>query len=116
MTFELGKSTIKTITGTVTIMEPGDDGKKKPVSKLKVTTRILPRSEFLDLCAQNDDCHICKTLVEKIEAGDSTTTVAEYTPALMDEIFEHEWQFNPIFEFVMRTNNERMGRALQLKN
>jgi hypothetical protein len=117
MAFELGKTDISTITGKVDIMQPGDNGTKRKVATLKVTTEVLTRSEFIELTQQaGGDREVAKRLVKNIEAGDSTTQVAPYTPELMDDIFEIDWQFAPIFDFVLGANNERIGRALRAKN
>lgn len=117
MSFQLGKSEIKSIEGKVTIYQPTNNGSKKPVATLKVTTRVLPKSEFIDLTVNTaSDCELCKALVIDIKPGDENTQAVDYSPELMDEIFEFEWQSLPILEFVMKANSERMARALQLKN
>ena len=116
MTFELGKSSVKTLTGKVAIYQPQDDAPRKKVATLKVTTCILPRTEFFELLSSLDDKELAKHLVKNIEAGDSHTTAVTYTPELMDEIYEIEWQFAPILDFVVRANNPKFAQALAVKN
>lgn len=117
MALVLGKTDIKTITGKVDIYAPADDGRKKKAGRLKVTTKVLPRSEFVALTeASENDKEVARDLIINIEAGDNDTQVPDYDPAFMDDIFEIDWQFNPIFDFVLAANNERVGRALKGKN
>lgn len=117
MSLKLGKSTIATMSGKVSIFAPGDNGSKKKVGTLKVTVEVLPRTQFLEVTQSSaNDGEVAKRLVKNIEAADDQTEAVLYTPELMDEIFEIDWQFNPIFEFVMAANNEQLGKALKRKN
>ena len=117
MAFQLGKSDIKTITGKVDIFTPQDFGGRSKAGSLKVTVQVLPRSEFLDMTRMaENDAELVKRLVLDIGAGDSKTEVAPYTEDLVDEIYEIDWQFDPILTFVLQANSGRIGRALKAKN
>jgi len=117
MNLILGKNTISELTSKIDVYAPAGNGRKKKAGSLNVTVQVLPRSEFealADSC--ENDKEIARALVRNIEAGDAATQVAEYTPDMMDDIFEIDWQFYPIFEFVLTANNERLGKALKAKN
>ena len=117
MAFQLGKSGIKTITGKVDIFEPLDFGARRKVGSLNVTVEVLPRSEFADLVdAVRHDREVARQLVKNIEPADAQTVTEEYRPELMDELYEIDWQFDPIFELVMQANSSRLRRALRTKN
>lgn len=116
MSFALGKTTQKTLTGKVAIYQPQDNGAKKKVATLTITTDVLPRTEFFTLVESCDDKELLKQLVKNIESGDQQTETIAYTPDLMDDIYEIEWQFGPILDFVMRANNPRFAQALAAKN
>lgn len=117
MSLTAGKTDIKSLTAPVEIFAPGDDGKRTKVGTFRVTTKILPRSEFVELTkSAKDDCAIARELIVNIEAGDKNTNVAPYTPELVDDIFEINWQFDPVLDFVLAANNERLGKVLKVKN
>lgn len=116
MSLILGKSEVKQLSGKVAIYEPRDNGERKKVGTLTVTTEILPRTEFFALVDSTGDLDLAKRLVKNIESGDKDTETASYTPDLMDDIYEIEWQFGPILDFVMRANNPRFAQALAVKN
>lgn len=117
MSLVLGKSDIKEITGKVTVYKPTGSGTSKKAGVLKVTVEVLPRTQLSDLLALGEgDLAVAKRLVKNIEAGDDVTQAAPYTPALMDEIFEYDWQFAPIYDFALAANNERLARVLKAKN
>lgn len=115
--FELGKSDITSITSKVPLYQPSADGTRRKVGVLKITVEVLPRTEFQQLTREAaNDCEVAKRLIKNIEPGDSTTKVPPYTPELLDEVFEIDWQFTQIFDVVMAANNERLARALRAKN
>lgn len=117
MAFVLGKSSISTITGKVKIYEPRDNDAKKHVATLAVTTKVFPRTEFVEMCDKsNNDAELCKEMITDIKSLDGLADVPEYKPDLIDDMFEYEWQFTPVLEFVMRSNSESMGRAIARKN
>lgn len=115
--FELGKSDISTITGRVELLAQGDNGSRKRVGAVRVTTNVLPQEEFIQAISDaGGDAELLKRLIKNIEAADEATQVPPYTPDLIDAIFQTWWQFQPIFDFVMTANNPRLAQALKLKN
>lgn len=112
----LGKNHIHSITRKVDLYEPTSTGAHKKAGTIKVTVKVLNRSDLQELVNNNDDKEIVRALVLDIQAGDSTTQVPEYTPDLIDDIFEVDWQFTPILEAVLMANSERLGRVLKQKN
>ena len=117
MSLTLGKTDIESITGKVELFTPADNGIRKKAGTLKVTTRVLPRSEFAELTeSAEDDLVVVKAMLLNIEAADKDTTVPTYSADLLDEIFEIDWQFDPLLDFVIAANSHRLGRAMKAKN
>jgi len=116
MSFVLGESHIKSVTGKVDIYTPLHEGRRRRVARLEVTVRTLPRDEFMDLLNSCTDIEVAKALIENIKPGDAATQATEYTPDLVEKIYQYGWQFHPIYEFVLAANDERLQRSLHQKN
>lgn len=113
---QLGKSEIKTLTDKITLMEPVDMARKKKAGVIKVTVEILPRTEFQEALTSLTDKELVKRLVTNIESADEKTQVPPYTADLIDEVYEIEWQFVPIRDWVVRANSESIAGLLRVKN
>lgn len=116
MSLVLGKNTTQHITKTIDLYEPIDAEHKRKAGSVRVTVRILPRSEFLDLIARGDDVETAQALIDNIVAADSTTQVPPFEPGLIKDLCEVSWQIAPILTWAIDANHPNFVRGLAEKN
>lgn len=120
MSFIPGKITTPVITGKITLFEPTANGNKRKAGALDVTCKKLSKTDFEELRDGFDDdmdLNLCRELITDIKGAmkeDGSPWLL--SDGLLDAMYQVDWQFNPIVDFMLSVNNERIGRALKAKN
>jgi hypothetical protein len=120
MSFVPGKLNTTTITGKVHLYEPTADGGRRKAGTLEVTAKKLPKPEYnalRDGFTDEVDLNLCRELVTDIKgAMREDGSPWPLSDGLIDALYTVDWQFNPVVDFVLGINEERIARVLKGKN
>lgn len=116
MSLVLGKSSIKQLSKVIELYEPLDNGRKKKAGKIRVTVEVLPRAEFQDFWTSHTYLEVAERLIKNIESADDSTQVPEFDTSLVSDIYDIEWQWTPIYQWIIEANDPAIARVLAAKN